>query len=149
MGDRDLHPAGTDPDVRFGLARSRTPAALGDATSVILLWMASLVAEDGDLRVRLSRREKLGALHGDIRVPLDAVEDLHVSHRPFSELRGTRAPGTGIPRVIALGTWRYRGGKDCAALYRGKPAVIVRLRDAPFQRLLIAADDADAVAAAL
>ena len=49
--------------------------------------------------------------------------------------------------MIALGTWRHRGGKDFAALYRGKPAVIVRLRDAEFRRLLIAADDADAVAA--
>ena len=111
--------------------------------------MARLLAHDGELWVRLSRREKLGALHGDIRVPRDAVEELHVSRSPFRELRGTRAPGTGIPRVIALGTWRHRGGKDFAALYRGKPAVILRLRDAPFERLLIAADDADAVAAAI
>ena len=63
--------------------------------------------------------------------------------------RGLRAPGAGWPRVIALGTWRYSGGKDFAALYRGKPAVIVGLRDAGFRRLLISADDAEAVAARL
>ena len=39
--------------------------------------------------------------------------------------------------------------KDFAALYRGKPAVIVGLRDAGFRRLLISADDAEAVAARL
>lgn len=111
--------------------------------------MATLLIDDGDLVLRLSRWEKLGGLHGDIRVPRDAVEDMHVSHKPFGDLRGIRAPGTGLPRRIALGTWRYRGGKDFAALYGGKPGVIVRLRNGPFQRLLVSADDADAVAAAL
>ena len=111
--------------------------------------MARLIAENGDLWVRLSRREKLGAIHGDFCVPLTAVENLYVGRHPFSELRGVRAPGTGFPALIALGTWRYRGGKDFAALYRGKPAVIVRLCDASFHRLLISGADADAVAAAL
>ena len=111
--------------------------------------MATLRVESTDLVLRLSRWEKLGGLHGDIRVPRSAVEDLRVSRKPFGDLRGIRAPGTGLPRRIALGTWRYRGGKDFAALYGGKPAVIVRLREGPFQRLLVSAEDADAVAAAL
>lgn len=111
--------------------------------------MATLVVDDADLVLRLSRWEKLGGLHGDIRVARSAVEDLHVSHEPFSEVRGVRAPGTGVPRRVALGTWRYRGGKDFVAVYRSKPAVVVRLREGPFRRLLVSADDADAVAAAL
>lgn len=111
--------------------------------------MARLIAEGGDLWVRLSRRERLGAIHGDVCVPLDAVQDVHVSRHPFRELRGMRAPGAGFPGLIALGTFRYRGGKDFAALYRDKPAVVVRLSGASFRRLLISADDADAVAAAL
>jgi hypothetical protein len=48
-----------------------------------------------------------------------------------------------------VGTWRYPGGKDFVAVYRRKPAVIVRLRDAAYARLLISADDADAAAAAI
>jgi hypothetical protein len=111
--------------------------------------MATLTIQDGELVVALSRWEKAGALHGDIRVPLAGVEDASVSAQPFGELRGLRSPGAGWPRVIALGTWRYSGGKDFAALYRGRPGVIVHLRDAPFRRLLIAADDADAVAASV
>jgi len=109
--------------------------------------MATLIVQDGELIVALSRWEKAGALHGDVRVPLAGVEDVSVSAQPFADLRGLRAPGTGCPRVIALGTFRYSGGKDFAALYRRRPAVIVRLRDAGFRRLLIAADDAEAVAA--
>jgi hypothetical protein len=109
--------------------------------------MAVLFSENGELVVRLSRWEKLGAFHDDVRVPLSAVEEVYVSRRPFHELRGIRAPGTGVPGRVALGTWRHRRGKDFVALYRGKPAVIVRLRGTPFQRLLVADDDADAVVA--
>lgn len=111
--------------------------------------MATLTVENDELVLRLSPRERLGAFHGDIRVPLSDVEDVYVSHDPLRELQGLRAPGTGLPRVIALGTWRHRDGKDFAALYRKKPAVIVRLREAPFRRLLVSADDADAIAAAI
>ena len=111
--------------------------------------MASLAPENGELVLRLSRREKLGALHGDLRVPLSAVERVSVSPAPFRELKGMRAPGAGLPGVIALGTWRYPGGKDLVALYRRKPGVIVELRDARYRRLLVSADDADEIAAAI
>ena len=110
--------------------------------------MARLTAENGDLVLRFSRRERLGAFRGDLRVPLSAVEDVSVSATPMLALRGLRAPGTGMPRLIALGTWRYRGGRDLVALYRSMPAVIVTLRrDQPFRRLLVAAEDAEAMAA--
>jgi hypothetical protein len=104
--------------------------------------MAALVPEGDDLVLRLSRREKLGAVHGDVRVPLSAVEDVAVTEAPFGDLRGIRAPGGAWPRRFALGTWRYRGGKDFVALYRGRPAVIVRLRGAPYRRLLVCDEDA-------
>lgn len=112
--------------------------------------MARLLLDDGDLVLRFSRMERLGALRGDLRAPLSAVEDVRVSSTPWRELRGVRAPGTGVPNRIALGTWRYRGGKDLVALYRSSaPAVIVRLRDQPFQRLLVSAADAEAMAEAI
>ncbi len=99
--------------------------------------------------LRLSTLEKLGGMRGDVRIPLDAMQDVVVSEEPFAALRGVRAPGTGFPRLIALGTWRYKGRRDFAALYRGKPAVIVQLHDAPYERLLVSADDANALAAAI
>jgi hypothetical protein len=112
--------------------------------------MATLRSEDGELVLALSRLERMGALHGDLRVPLDAVERVVVSVDPWGEVRGLRAPGTGVPGWIALGTWRRRGGKDFVALYRrGRPGVVVHLRDSPFKRLIVSADDAAAVAASI
>jgi hypothetical protein len=74
---------------------------------------------------------------------------VEVSADPWRALRGLRAPGTGLPGVIALGTWRRRGRKDFVALRGRGPGVVVHLRDGPFGRLLVSAGDAEAVAAAI
>lgn len=111
--------------------------------------VASLEIDGDDLVVRLRPLERVGALHGDVRAPLRAVADVEASDRPFAPVRGIRAPGTGIPGVVALGTWRRPGAKDFLALRRGQPAVVVRLRGHAFDRLLVSTGEADAVAAAI
>ena len=105
--------------------------------------------EGDEVVLLLNDLEKAGALHGDVRMPASAVRDVRVTSTPFRELRGIRAPGTGIPGVIALGTFRGRGGKDFAALYRGGPAVVVELHGSPYRRLFVSAHDAEAVAQGL
>src|SRR5436305_14520995 len=107
--------------------------------------MATLRREGDELVVLLNDLEKIGGLRAGPRVPLSAIRDVRVTENPFRELHGLRAPGTAIPGVIAVGTWRYRGGKDFAALYRGGPAVVVELGSAEFKRLLVSAHDAAAV----
>ncbi len=107
--------------------------------------MATLTTDGNDLVLALSAWEKLGGLHGDIRVPLSGVEAVAVTERPFGELRGMRAPGTGWPGRIALGTWRGRREKGFAAVYRGKAGVVVRLRDGEFAWLCMTTDDPPAV----
>ena len=115
--------------------------------------MAQLVIDGDDLVVELSTLEKLGALHGDVSVPLRAVRNVRASVTPYREVRGIRAPGTGWPRRIAIGTWRYRGGKDFACIVGKQPAVVVELEDAAYGRLVVGSptpdDDARRIAAAL
>jgi hypothetical protein len=111
--------------------------------------MATLRREGGEVVLKLNDLEKLGAFHGDIRVPASAVRAVRVTRTPFRELRGLRMPGTGIPGVIALGTWRFGGGRDFAAVYRGGPAVVVELDRAPYARLIVSAHDAADVVAAI
>ena len=107
--------------------------------------MALLRREGPELVVVLNDLEKAGALRGDVRVPASSVRDVRVADAPFGELQGMRAPGTGLPGVIALGTWRGNGYKDFVALYRGGPAVVVELEGARWRRLLVSAHDAPAV----
>jgi hypothetical protein len=112
--------------------------------------VAKLVLAGGRVEVVLSQRERLAALRGDVSVDVGEIVDVRVSSHPFSELRGVRAPGTGMPGVIALGTWRHRGGKDFAAIYRGKPAVVLELAPgAEFGRITVGVDDPDAAVATI
>jgi hypothetical protein len=111
--------------------------------------MAALRREGDELVVKLNDLEKVGALRGDVRVPWSAVREIRVSDSPFRDLRGVRAPGTGVPGVIALGNWRARDGKDFAALYRGGPSVVVTLDGSEWKRLLVSDQRATDTAAEL
>ena len=50
-----------------------------------------------------------------------AVTAVRVVDDPWPELRGMRAPGTGLPNVIAVGTRRGGFGKDFAAVHGNGP----------------------------
>ncbi|MFT3924405.1 MAG: hypothetical protein QM778_17845 [Myxococcales bacterium] len=108
--------------------------------------MAHLTVDSGELVVRLSTLEKVGALQGDVRVDLSRVKRAWVTTTPWSELRGFRAPGTGIPWVIMLGTTRGSFGKDFCAVYGRSPALVVELEGASFSRLLITTAEPEALA---
>jgi hypothetical protein len=100
------------------------------------------------LILRLSLLERLGGfVRGDAHIPLPSVRFAHASDHPWAELRGIRWPGTGLPGMIALGTRRFRGGKDFVAVYGKGPAVIVELTGVEFSRLVVSTRHAEAVAA--
>ncbi|HZR12799.1 MAG TPA: hypothetical protein VFC33_06065 [Acidimicrobiia bacterium] len=115
--------------------------------------MAKLVIQGDDIVVRMSGLEKLAAFHGDVRVPLRAVANVRVADAAYRELRGIRAPGTGWPGRIAIGTRRYSGRKDFACIVGKQAAVVVELDGAPYGRLVIGSSDPEGdarrVAAAL
>jgi len=88
--------------------------------------MAHLRAEDGELVLHLGAMEKAEGFHGDIR-----------------------APGTGLPDVIAVGTRRGDFGRDFAAVHGKGPAVVVDLTGAEYGRFVVSADDAAAMASSI
>jgi hypothetical protein len=85
----------------------------------------------------------LGAFHGSPEVDLSEVESIEIEETPWVRevLKGVRAPGTGIPFLIMLGTMRYRGGKDFVAIYRRKPAAIINFRSGEFKRWIFEIKD--------
>jgi hypothetical protein len=111
--------------------------------------MAELGVDGGELVLHLSTLEKAEGMHGDIRVPLASVTSVRAVDNPWPELRGIRAPGTGVPRVIAVGTRRGSFGKDFVAVPGTKSAVVVELTGTGFSRLVATIEDAAGVAAAI
>ena len=111
--------------------------------------MARFSVDGNDLVLNLSGLEKLEGFHGDIRVPVAAVRDVRSTDDPWSELRGIRAPGTGMPGVIAVGTRRGGGIKDFAAVHGQGSAVVVELEGAEYGRLVVTEEDAESAAADL
>ncbi len=109
--------------------------------------MAHLEITGDRLAVRLTGLEKLGGMHSDIEVPLRLVRDVAVVADPWTALRGIRAPGTGIPGVIALGTRLGSGTTDFAAVYHHTPAVVVQTSGGAFDRLVISSEHPESDAA--
>ena len=106
--------------------------------------VADLEVDGDELVLHLRAIEKAEGAHGDIRVPLAAVTAVRAVDDPWPELRGIRAPGTGLPNVIAVGTRRGDFGKDFAAVHGKGPAVVVELEGAAYGRFVVTADDAAA-----
>ena len=106
--------------------------------------MATLEVHGDDLVVSLTAWERAAAMRREIRVPLGSVRSICADPDPWSALRGIRAPGTGIPGMIAYGVRRLTGSApDFAAVHGRGPAVRVDLAPgAPFSRLLVTVDDA-------
>ena len=109
--------------------------------------MAQVQVVGDQLHLLLSRAEKLQTLHSDIEVPLANVVAVDPAHDLWPHLRGIRAPGTGIPRVLLLGTMRFKTGRDFCIAYYGKPGVIIGLRGEKYERLLVATDSFEAAVA--
>jgi hypothetical protein len=105
--------------------------------------MADLHVADGTLIVDLSAAERFFALHFSTpKIPTSAITGVTAVPDVYAQLRGIRAPGLGIPGRTAVGTWRGRGYKDFAVIYRRGPGVVVTTRDFPYERVLIGTDDA-------
>ena len=107
--------------------------------------MAKLIVDGPDLVVRLSPLEKLGAFHGDVRVPLRTVLSVQAEPHPWEAVRGVRLAGTGIPGVAVLGTRYFMGGRDFVAR---RPAIRVELSDeAPYEQMLLSVRDPESTLA--
>ena len=101
--------------------------------------MAKLEMSGNQLICRLSLIEVLGAFHQSPRADFSALKSVKKFDNPWSKevLRGLRAPGTGFPFLVMLGTMRYRGGKDFCAIYKRKPVYVLEFEGAEFKKWIL------------
>jgi hypothetical protein len=102
-----------------------------------------LQLSEGILTYALSRIEKLGALSRSPKARAKNLKSVEFHENPWTNdvLRGIRAPGTGFPFVIMLGTMRHRSGKDFCVIYRRNPVLLLEFENEPFSRWAIPASE--------
>lgn len=97
---------------------------------------------DGDYLIyELSAFEVMGAFHRSPKSKLTGVTEFKVVQNPWSRevLRGLRAPGTGFPYLIMLGTMRHRAGKDFCVIYKRRPVIVIEFKEQEFKRWVVPA----------
>jgi hypothetical protein len=100
--------------------------------------MARLLLHPDRLEVILSTAEKTLSLRREnIVVPRASIRSATLTDDPWIWVRGIRAPGTAIPLTLAVGQWKFHGGKDFLVLKGTKPSVVIDVADEEFSRLII------------
>jgi hypothetical protein len=109
--------------------------------------MAVLRIEDGELALHLSAAEKVGAVHGDLRIPLSAVRRVEVledAHEPADH--GMKL-GTRIPGRTEVGTVRGDGRNIFAVVLPDTPRGVRIVLDGSFyHEWIIGCADPESVA---
>ena len=98
--------------------------------------MAKVKVIGDQLILELSLLEKIFAFHSSPQVAVTAVSNVEFVEKLWSNkvLRGLRAPGTGFPFVVLLGTMRGRKYRDFTAIKGRKAGVIISFSEGPFKR---------------
>lgn len=91
---------------------------------------------DGEIKLQLSDWESVGALHPSPMMPITEITNVSYYDDLWSSkvLRGFRAPGTGVPFLIMLGTMRTMRWKAFCAIYKRRPGVVIDFKSGPFDQ---------------
>lgn len=90
--------------------------------------MARIEVHADRVVIRLTAPEKAVALRKrDIVLDRTAIRSAVITEDPWVWIRGIRSPGAALPRGLAYGTWRTRGGRDFVLARRGREAVVLDL----------------------
>ncbi|WP_298227037.1 hypothetical protein [Gryllotalpicola sp.] len=92
--------------------------------------MADLHVHGDRLEIRLTPVEKGWALRRrDLIVPRDAITSVTITKDPWIWLRGIRSLGVYVPLTLAIGAWKYHGGKDFLLVKsKSREAVVIEIQ---------------------
>jgi hypothetical protein len=85
--------------------------------------------------------EKLGAFGNSPSASIANLVSYFREENPWTvkTLRGIRAPGTGFPYIIMLGTMWHRKGRDFCVVYKRRPVFVLEFENEKFKRWVIPA----------
>lgn len=112
--------------------------------------MAEVRIEAAQVVLHLSAGEKVEGVHGDLRVPFSSVRRVEALEDAMAEVHGLRAPGTGIPGLVAVGTYLDRGTRIFAAVHHNTHrGVRVVLDGGGYDQWIVGCADPEAVVASM
>lgn len=94
------------------------------------------------LEVHLNFLDRVSTLQPSFKVPLNDIRGATLDPGVIPSQLGFRAPGTGLPWVIAAGTWFKNGDRQFVCWYRGHTPVVIELKNHKFARLILGSKDA-------
>lgn len=99
--------------------------------------MVTLLLDSTQLEVVLSGTERaLSFRRSNIRIDRSSIVRVQLTDDPWTWLRGVVSPGSHVPGVIAMGTWKSVAGLDFVLIRGRKPGVVIDVQDhEEFQRL--------------
>jgi len=94
---------------------------------------------------KLTPIEKLGAFGNSPTANVTNLVTYFREENPWTvkTMRGIRAPGTGFPYVIMLGTLWHRRGRDFCVVYKRRPVLVLEFRNEKFKRWVIPMTEAN------
>jgi hypothetical protein len=109
--------------------------------------MAELTREGDELVVHLTRAEHVEGLHGDLRFPASSVRTVNVLDDAMAAVHGIRAPGTGVPGIVKVGTYHGRRHTTFVAVHHDTPrGVRVTLQGVGYTELIVGCHEPETVA---
>ncbi|MBP7835454.1 MAG: hypothetical protein KAZ95_01455 [Rhodoluna sp.] len=109
--------------------------------------MAKVTIKKNLLIVSIGTFEAIQALQRTFSVPLACVEGATEDQNFIrSGGLGLRSPGTGLPGVIARGTFRKPGEKSLSLWGRNQEIVVIQLRNYKWDRVVVGCEDAKSLA---
>ena len=105
--------------------------------------MAKVLIVGSEVHLSLSLGEKIWGFHGTPKANISDIVKIERINNfwKYSGWRGVRAPGTGIPKVVGLGTWRKLGAKSFCAVYKKEPGYKITLKNNEFEAWLFSAPE--------
>lgn len=102
---------------------------------------------NGLIAYELSPIEIIGAFGLPPKANLSNLVSVSYEVNPWTTkvLRGIRAPGTGFPYLIMLGTMRHRKGKDFCVVYKRNPVLVLEFKNEKWARWVVPASNENTV----
>ena len=112
--------------------------------------MAEVELAEDTLSIHVMGMDRLWALRSHLEIPLAHVSGAEaapeVAHRWW---QGIRSGGTHVPGVITAGTFHQEGERVFWDVHDSEKAIVIRLRDEKYERLVIEVEDPLATVAAI